>query len=89
MPLAVALGVVDSLANDMNELGIKPPSYFAGATTGSFYSDITSFNKSTTDSFLSTPSGKWSGSSSWSGGSGFSGGGSSGGGFGGGGGGSW
>ena len=88
LPLAVAFGVVDKISKDMSELGIKPPSYFAGTSTGSFSKDLAAFNTASSTSFISAPPGK-SGSSSWSGGSGFSGGGSSGGGFGGGGGGSW
>ena len=86
LPFAIALGVVDKLVQDMKELGIKPPSYFAGATISSFTRDLNNFSSSTSSSLTSSP--KSSGSSSWSGGSGFSGG-SSGGGFGGGGGGSW
>ena len=89
LPLAIALGVVDSLAKDMQELGVAPPSYFQGFVAGSFYSDITGFSKSTSSGLISAPGGSWSGASSWSGGSGFGGGGFSGGGFGGGGGGSW
>lgn len=89
LPLAIALGVVDSLAKDMQELGVAPPSYFQGFVAGSFYSDISGFSKSTSSGLMSAPGGSWSGASSWSGGSGFGGGGFSGGGFGGGGGGSW
>jgi uncharacterized membrane protein YgcG len=89
LPLAIALGVVERITDDMKELGIKPPSYFIGSTSRSFSNDFSKFYSSSTSSLMSAPGGGWSGSSSWSGGSGFSGGGSSGGGFGGGGGGSW
>ena len=85
LPLAIALGVVKELTKHMKKLNIKPPSYFAGATMSTFYSDVKGFSASTASSIgASAPSGR----SSWSGGSGFSGG-ASGGGFGGGGGGSW
>lgn len=86
LPLAVTLGIVNKLSNDMKELGIKPPDYFSGVTTGSLASDLGGFRTVAASTLTSSPSN--SGSSSWSGGSGFSGG-SSGGGFGGGGGGSW
>ncbi len=90
LPLAVALGVVDNIANDMKELGMKPPSYFVGSTMASFSRDFGKFYRLSSSSLVSTPSSSGlSGKSSWSGGSGFSGGGFSGGGFGGGGGGSW
>jgi uncharacterized membrane protein YgcG len=89
LPLAVALGAVDSIANDMKELGIKPPSYFVGSSMASFSRDFGKFYLLSSSSLMSTPGGVLSGKSSWSGGSGFSGGGFSGGGFGGGGGGSW
>ncbi|OGM20863.1 hypothetical protein A2714_00365 [Candidatus Woesebacteria bacterium RIFCSPHIGHO2_01_FULL_38_9] len=89
LPLAVALGIVEKLAQDMKDLNLAPPSYFSGTSLAAFSSDIGSFSTTTSNTLLSAPGGKWSGSSSWSGGSGFSGGGSSGGGFGGGGGGSW
>lgn len=89
LPLAISLGVVEKLAKEMADLGVKPPDYFEGAVAASFYSDWRGFYKNSTMALSSSPSGK----SSWSGGSGFSGGGSSGGssggGFGGGGGGSW
>ena len=86
LPLAIALGVVKELTKHMKDLNIKPPSYFAGGTINTFYSDIKGFSTSTAGNIgASAPSGR----SSWSGGSGFSGGGFSGGGFGGGGGGSW
>ena len=85
IPLAISLGVLNKLARDMQELGVKPPDYFGGFTTASLYSDISGFETKTASTLVSAPGGK--GSSSWSGGSGFSGG--SGGGFGGGGGGSW
>ncbi|HEX8923261.1 MAG TPA: DUF2207 domain-containing protein [Patescibacteria group bacterium] len=98
LPLAIALGVVDKLAKDMEVLGLQPPSYFVGDSWGNFGSSFYHFNHYSYSTFISTPvstsyhSG-WSGNSSWSGGSGFGGGGfsggSSGGGFGGGGGGSW
>jgi len=88
LPLAVALGVVDKIANDMKELGIKPPSYFTGSSATSFSRDFSRFCVLSAGSLMSAPGGS-SGRSSWSGGSGFSGGGFSGGGFGGGGGGSW
>jgi len=83
LPLAITLGVVDKLANDMKELGIQPPSYMQGMAIHTFAHDLSSFNSSVASGLTSSPSGN----SSWSGGSGFSGGG--GGGFGGGGGGSW
>lgn len=82
LPLAISLGVVKQLARDMQELGVKPPSYF-NAHSVVWASSFNSFNSSASSSFMAGSSG-----SSWSGGSGFSGG-SSGGGFGGGGGGSW
>jgi uncharacterized membrane protein len=85
LPFAVSLGVVERLADDMKELGITPPNYFAGTSTGTFLSDFNGFRNSAGSSFVSAPRSSGSG---WSGGSGF-GGGSSGGGFGGGGGGSW
>jgi uncharacterized membrane protein YgcG len=88
LPLAIALGVVGKLTKDMAGLGVKPPSYFVGSGAAAFMADIGNFQAKTTNSLLSSPSGKWTGNSSWSGGSGFSGG-FSGGGFGGGGGGSW
>ncbi|MEM2145686.1 MAG: DUF2207 domain-containing protein [Candidatus Jordarchaeaceae archaeon] len=88
LPLAISLGIVDKLAGDMQSLGVEPPKYFAGVTTGTLSSDIGVFAKTSENVFVSAPGGKWSGASSWSGGSGFSGG-ASGGGFGGGGGGSW
>src|SRR3989344_2847236 len=86
IPLAISLEVIDKLAKDMQDLGVKPPSYFAGTATGTLYSDLSTFESRASTNLVSAPGGK--GSSSWSGGSGFSGGGS-GGGFGGGGGGSW
>lgn len=88
LPLAVSLGVVTQLANQMKELNLKPPTYFAGTTIGTFSSDIQGFRSTCSSTLVSAPGS--SGRSSWSGGSGFSGGGgSSGGGFGGGGGGGW
>ncbi|MGD8744635.1 MAG: DUF2207 domain-containing protein, partial [Candidatus Woesebacteria bacterium] len=90
MPLAIALNVVRKLSKDMQKLNAPPPNYMVGMTTGRLVNDISTFNQSSSSTFMSSPSGKWSSSSSWSGGSGFSsGGGFSGGGFGGGGGGSW
>lgn len=83
LPLAISLGVVNKLANDMKDLGLKPPKYFEGMMINSFAHDLSNFNSVMATSLTTTPSGN----SSWSGGSGFSGGG--GGGFGGGGGGSW
>ena len=81
LPLAISLGVVRELARDMQELGVKPPSYF-DAHGAVWAASIGNFSSSASSSFGAGTSG-----SSWSGGSGFSGGG--GGGFGGGGGGSW
>jgi uncharacterized membrane protein len=90
LPLAIALNVVRRLSKDMQELNAPPPNYMVGMTSGRLVNDISTFNQSSSSTFMSSPSGKWSSSSSWSGGSGFSsGGGFSGGGFGGGGGGSW
>jgi len=83
LPLAISLGVVNKLANDMKDLGIEPPKYFEGILKNSFAHDLNNFNSVMATNLATTPSGN----SSWSGGSGFSGGG--GGGFGGGGGGSW
>lgn len=82
LPLAISLGVVNKLARDMQDLGVKPPSYF-NAHTAVWASSFNSFNSSAGSSLIAGSSS----SGSWSGGSGFSGGG--GGGFGGGGGGSW
>ncbi|NMC36263.1 DUF2207 domain-containing protein [Candidatus Beckwithbacteria bacterium] len=90
LPFAIALGVVDKLAKDMDELNIKPPEYFQGDSTsfakGYALGALThSFTQQTSRSLSYNPS-----SRGWSGGSGFSsGGGFSGGGGGGGGGGSW
>ena len=85
LPIAISLGVVNQLTNDMKDLEIEPPKYFEGVVINNFAHDLNSFSSSVTTNLTSTPSGN----SSWSGGSGFSGG--SGGGFGGGGGGggSW
>jgi uncharacterized membrane protein len=83
LPLAISLGVVSKLARDMQELGVKEPSYFA-AHGAAWSSSFNSFNSSASTSMAPAKSS----SGGWSGGSGFSGG-SSGGGFGGGGGGSW
>jgi len=83
LSIAISLGVVNKLANDMKDLGIEPPKYFEGIMINSFAHDLSNFNSVMATNLTTTPSGN----SSWSGGSGFSGGG--GGGFGGGGGGSW
>lgn len=82
LPLAISLGVVNKLARDMQDLGVKPPSYF-NANAALWASSFNSFSSSAGSSLAAGSSS----SGSWSGGSGFSGGG--GGGFGGGGGGSW
>jgi len=82
------LKVVDKLADDMKNLGVAPPSYYRDISSGLFYGELSRFSSTLSNTLLSSPGGKWSGSGSWSGSSGFSGG-SSGGGFGGGGGGSW
>lgn len=84
LPFAVALGVVDRLTRDMDELKVRPPEYLASGTmrgwsTGSF---VGSFTGQASSGLSFNPN------SSSSSGSGFSGG-SSGGGGGGGGGGSW
>jgi uncharacterized membrane protein len=86
LPLAVALGVVDKLAQDMKELDLKPPSYVSGFSAATFYSDFSGFTNSSSSTFISSPGGTAAG---WSGGSGFGGGGGAGGGGGGGGGGGW
>lgn len=83
LPLAISLGVVGKLAKDMQELGVKEPSYF-NAHGAAWASSFNSFNSTASSSMVPASSS----SGGWSGGSGFSGG-SSGGGFGGGGGGSW
>ncbi len=86
MPYAVALGVIDKLANDMKLLNLKPPQYLSIGYNSSSYNSmnmLSSFSSTASSTLSYNPS---SGSSS--GGSGFSGG-SSGGGGGGGGGGSW
>lgn len=85
IPYSIALGVIDKLSKDMDDLGIKPPEYInhgftRGLTLNAFSHD---FSSSATSSLSYNPA-----SSSSSSGSGFSGG-SSGGGGGGGGGGSW
>lgn len=85
LPIAIALGIVNKLSKDMEELGVRPPDYFTGITASTLASDMRGFSASTASNLMSAPGGK---GGSWSGGSGFSGG-SSGGGFGGGGGGSW
>lgn len=87
LPLAISLGVIDKLAGDMKDIGIAPPQYFKGTSTGGFAADLRGFNSLAAAYAVSSPKSSGSGGS-WSGGSGFSGG-SSGGGFGGGGGGSW
>lgn len=91
LPLAISLGVVNSLSKDMQKLEISPPSYMTGFAMATFAKDFSAFQNVSSGNMVATPQGKsFSGRSSWSGGSGFSGGGgSSGGGFGGGGGGSW
>jgi uncharacterized membrane protein len=86
LPLAISLQIIDKLAKDMGEIGVKPPKYFEGVSEKTFNLYIGNFYSNTASNLTSTPA---STSSSWSGGSGFSGGGSVGGGFGGGGGGSW
>lgn len=85
LPFAVAFGVVNQLARDMERLNLKPPQYVDGmvASGAIWSSQLNSFNSSAVNNLNFNPS-----SSSTSGGSGFSGG-SSGGGFGGGGGSSW
>ena len=85
LPFAVAFGVVQKLAKDMEELNIQPPDYLNSAMISnmSVSSFVNSFSSQSVSSLSYNPS-----SSSFSGGSGFSGG-SSGGGGGGGGGGSW
>jgi uncharacterized membrane protein YgcG len=85
IPYSIALGVIDKLSKDMDDLGIKPPEYVSrGFTRGTTLNTFTNgFSSSATSSLAYNPS-----SSSRSSGSGFSGG-SSGGGGGGGGGGSW
>jgi len=80
LPLAVALGVVDKLAADMKELGIKPPDYLNGFAVANLNTSLKGFESTASKALASAPGG--------SGGGGF-GGGSAGGGFGGGGGGSW
>ena len=86
LPFAVAFGVVDKLASDMDSLGVTPPDYLGSAHLGSLTAAqfVNDFSTSVGQNLSYNPS-----SSSSSGGSGFSGGGSSGGGGGGGGGGSW
>jgi len=86
LPLAISLGVVKKLTQDMAVLNVKSPDYFVTASPALLYTDLNHFSTQAARSLTASPSP--SGSSSWSGGSGFSGG-SSGGGFGGGGGGSW
>lgn len=85
IPYSIALGVIDKLSKDMDDLGIKPPEYISrGFTNGTTLNAFTSgFSSSATSSLAYNPA-----SSSRSSGSGFSGG-FSGGGGGGGGGGSW
>lgn len=80
VPLAISLGVIGKLASDMKDLGMEPPKYIGGVNTGTFASDIGSFQSSAGGTLSSAPSS--SGSSGFSGGS-------SGGGGGGGGGGGW
>ncbi len=85
LPFAVAFGVVDQLAKDMDELKLQPPSYMNSAHLNAWTMSqfVGGFSKEVGSSLAYNPS-----SSGSSGGSGFSGG-SSGGGGGGGGGGSW
>ncbi len=85
LPYAVALGVVDQLAKDMEELKLQPPQYMNSAHLNAWTMSqfVGGFSKEVGSSLAYNPS-----SSGSSGGSGFSGG-SSGGGGGGGGGGSW
>ncbi|MDA1079801.1 MAG: DUF2207 domain-containing protein [bacterium] len=85
LPFAVALGVVDRLSKDMQDLGIEPPTYLQspGALGWSVADWANDFSSSAGSTLSYNPS-----SSSSSGGSGSSGG-SSGSGGGGGGGGSW
>jgi uncharacterized membrane protein len=85
LPYAIALGVIDKLANDMKALNLKPPEYFqsAGFVGGNWYGLVNSFTTVAATQLSYNPS-----SSRASSGSGFSGG-FSGGGGGGGGGGSW
>lgn len=86
LPLAISLGIVSKLAQDMKDLGLNSPEYMEEME----YKDFSLFARRAETNIISSPEDTgWSGKSSWSGGSGFSGGGSSGGGFGGGGGGSW
>ncbi len=81
LPFAVALGVIDQLAKDMDELKLQPPSYMNSAHLNIWTMSqlVGGFSKEVGSSLAYNPS-----SSSSSGGSGFSGGGG-----GGGGGGSW
>ncbi len=85
IPYSIALGVIEKLSKDMDDLGIQPPEYINhGFTQGLTLNAFThGFSSSATSSLSHNPA-----SSSRSSGSGFSGG-SSGGGGGGGGGGSW
>lgn len=86
LPYAVALNVINDLANDLDDLGIEPPDYVAaaGSVTGLSTSQlVTDFTQQSISTLSYNPNSKSSSS-----GSGFSGG-SSGGGGGGGGGGSW
>lgn len=82
LPLAISLGVVSQLSNDMAGLQLAPPEYSRGISL----SHLHNFQSTLGSVMSSTPT---KSSSSWSGGSGFGGGGSSGGGGGGGGGGGW
>jgi uncharacterized membrane protein YgcG len=85
LPFAIALGVVDKLAKDLQELNLTPPDYISGSglKTWAMTDFVSGFSQEVGNSLSYNPS-----SSSSSGSSGFSGG-SSGGGGGGGGGGSW
>lgn len=79
LPLAIALGVVKELVDDMKAIGLEPPRYMSGYD----YAALTSFRAMSAKAMVSGAKN----AGSWTGGSGFGGGG--GGGFGGGGGGSW
>lgn len=85
LPLAIALGVADKFAKQMQELNIKTKPGYINSYAAYNYSSLSSIDNKFSDGLMAgAPK---SSKSSWSGGSGFSGGG--GGGFGGGGGGSW
>lgn len=84
LPFAVSLNVVDKLSADMKDLGLEPPQYVGGSTTGftTTQAFVSGFTSDVSSNLSYNPS-------SSSGGGGSFGGGSSGGGGGGGGGGSW